>query len=313
MHRRHRYLLAGLLAVALCAAGCSTTQSVRRQAPAYARAADHYRSFNGADELARYLRADSEAGPLVSAHRGGAAPLYPENALATFERALRYGPSLMECDIRMTRDGVLVLMHDETLDRTTTGRGLLAAEPMEAVRQLLLVDGLGVITPFRVPTLDEALAWARERAVLVLDIKEGVSYLAIAEAILRHDAQDRTIVVTRTLSEVLELRRLAPEVMISADIHTTRDLEDLLESGVDATRLVAFTGVGEPNPEVIDLAHAHGIRVILGTFGLVDERAMAAGANVYRSLIDRGVDIIASDAVALASEAVEAYQFMRAR
>ncbi|MFQ5569800.1 MAG: glycerophosphodiester phosphodiesterase family protein, partial [Rhodothermales bacterium] len=155
-----------LLLVILWLPGCASTDlaSSSSTAPGYTRSADHYLGLPDADALAAYLRADSDAGPLVSAHRGGPMPAYPENALETFEHTLRYTPALIECDVRMTRDSVLVLMHDDTLDRTTTGRGAVAAHRFADLRTLLLVDNLGIRTPFRIPTLDETLAWAEGRA-----------------------------------------------------------------------------------------------------------------------------------------------------
>ena len=172
-------LFLGLLTLG---AGCATSVPPGRPVPAYVRAAAHYRAFADADALAAYLRAGSEAGPLVSAHRGGPQPAYPENALATFEHALRYAPVLIECDVRMSRDSVLVLMHDATLERTTTGEGDVAARPFAELRALLLEDVRGVVTPFRIPSLGEALAWAEGRAVLMLDVKADVPPERVAAA-----------------------------------------------------------------------------------------------------------------------------------
>ena len=284
-----------------------------REAPAYTRTADNYRAFADADALAAYLRAGSEAGPLVSAHRGGPAPAYPENAIATFERSLRHTPALIECDVRMTQDSVLVLMHDETLNRTTTGEGPVADQPFAALRALLLVDGFGVITPFRIPTLDEVLAWSRGRAVLTLDVKNDVPSPAIVRAVRRMKAENRVVLITYTLAAAQRFHRLAPDLMISATAETPADVQALLDSNIDGSRLIVFTGVGEVKPEVIAPLHQHGIRAMLGTFGLVDERAREGGIAVYQALIERGIDVIATDTVPLAAEAVEAYRTVEQR
>ncbi len=293
--------------------GCASLEEPARKAPAYARAADQYRAFADADARAAYLRAGSTAGPLVSAHRGGPTPAFPENALVTFERALRYTPALIECDVRMTRDSVLVLMHDETLDRTTTGEGTVAGQPFEALRKLLLVDDRSIITPFRIPTLDEALAWSRGRTVLTLDVKDDVPPAHIVRAIRRMNAENRVVLITYTLAAAQHVHQLAPDLMISASAETLAEAQALLDSGIDHARLIVFTGVGEVKPDVIDLLHTHGIRAMLGTFGLVDDRAREGGAAVYQALIDRGVDVVATDMVPLAAEAVEAYRMVKMR
>ncbi len=301
-----RASLWGLLFVCILS-GCGSLEAPVREAPAYTRTAEHYRTFADADALATYLRASTETTPLISAHRGSPRPAYPENAIATFEQALRYAPALIECDVRMTRDSVLVLLHDDTLDRTTTGQGAIADRAFEALRPLLLKDENDVITPFRIPTLDEVLAWAQGRAVLTLDVKSDVPPTAIVQAVQRLNAENRVVLIAYTLDAVLRYHQLAPDIMISASVATTAEVQALLNSGIDTTRLIAFTGVGEVKPEVIDLLHTHNIRAILGTFGLIDDRAREGGVAVYQALIERGIDVIATDNVPLASKAIEAY------
>jgi len=61
--------------------------------------------------------------PLISGHRGGTTKGFPENCIAAFENTLRYTPAFFEIDPRLTKDSVIVLMHDPTLERTTNGSG----------------------------------------------------------------------------------------------------------------------------------------------------------------------------------------------
>lgn len=301
--------LAFLLLLLVWLPGCFTSglDTPVREAPAYTRGAQHYRSFGTADALAASLRKDAPTGPLLSAHRGGPAPGYPENALATFERALRYAPALIECDVRMTRDSVLVLMHDETLDRTTTGTGEVSDATFAELRGLLLKDNLGITTPFRIPTLSETLAWAAGRAVLTLDVKRGVPPRRVVDAIRRLGAEGQAIIIVYDFEDLLRYHQLAPELVISASADTVEEVEILMASGVDLSRLIVFTGVGEMNAAVVERLHARNIRAMLGTFGTVDRRAEQAGAEVYQAFIDRGIDVIATDNVPLAARAVQAY------
>ena len=303
-----RLLFLGLLALL---AGCATSASPPlptdvQVPPPEARTSAHYRDFDSADALAAYLRADSEAGPLVSAHRGGPAPGFPENALATFERALGYGPVLIECDVRMSRDSVLVLLHDATLERTTTGEGAVAERPFTALRRLLLEDVRGLVTPFRIPSLREALAWAEGRAVLMLDVKSDVPPRLVAEAIERADAADQAVVIAYTFDDLLTYRRLLPDVVLSASASTAADVRRLLESRLDPSRLVAFVGVGAEalDPAAVNALRERGIRVTLGTFGEIDERARRVGPEAYGPLLEGGVGILATDVVPVAAEAV---------
>ncbi|MEL6442943.1 MAG: glycerophosphodiester phosphodiesterase family protein [Bacteroidota bacterium] len=265
----------------------------------------NFRAFDGADDLAAYLRWTPDALPLVSAHRGSPAPGYPENSLATFDRALAYAPALLETDVRMTADGVLVLLHDETLDRTTTGTGLLAETNAGDLDGLRLLDVVGRETPFSIPTLLEALAWAEGRAVLLLDIKRDVPPGPVVEAIRDANAGNRVVVIVYSAEALAAFYALAPDLVYSVTTRSSEDLDALLAAGADPARWIAFTGVGDFAPVVIERLHALGVRAQLGTFGALDSAAFVEGPAAYHALLDAGIDVIATDFVPIAAFAVQ--------
>lgn len=141
----------------------------------------HRITLSSVDELYRFLTYHEKRYPLISAHRGGPSKGFPENALETFENNFRQQPLIIECDVRTTQDGVLVLLHDETLDRTTTGSGKLQEIEFSALKKLKLKDPEGNITSYRIPTLDEALQWGAGKVIFTLDVKRDVSYAAVIE------------------------------------------------------------------------------------------------------------------------------------
>ena len=100
------------------------------------------------------LRTSSRA--VVAAHRGGPSPGYAENAIETFEHVTSQVPALLEIDISRTRDNELILMHDDTLDRTTTGSGEVRAHTLAEIQALQLEDETGAALNARVPTLRQA-------------------------------------------------------------------------------------------------------------------------------------------------------------
>jgi glycerophosphoryl diester phosphodiesterase len=265
----------------------------------------HYRDFDSADRLSAYLRSD--ALPLVGAHRGGATERFPENALATFTHSLRHGPVLLEADVRMTKDSVLVLMHDETLDRTTTGQGAVRAQTLKALRPLRLTADTGRTTRFSVPTVAEALAWAEGRAVLQLDVKENVPRSAVVDLLRRRRALDQAIVITYTLDAARWYHRRLPELVLSVSAETKDEAESYLEQ-IDPSRLLAFAGVGRPSEAVLRAFSRRDVPVAVGTFGDLDRQARQRGLVVYRDLFRQGVDIIATDETALASQAADTYR-----
>jgi glycerophosphoryl diester phosphodiesterase len=151
------------------------------------------------------------------AHRG-ASRVAPENTLAAFRRALDAGAAAVECDVQRTRDGRLVVMHDQTVDRTTDGRGPVAALTFEEVRRL---DAGRWLDPAfageRVPSLDEVLDLLRGRALVLLEIKNGPMFYEgieaqIAEALRRHGMLDAALVMSFDHPAVRTMRGAAPEV-----------------------------------------------------------------------------------------------------
>ena len=107
----------------------------------------------------------------MSAHRGASAQT-PENTLAALDAAWRAGATLAEIDVRLTRDGHVVLMHDPTVDRTTTGRGYVKDLTLEELRALDAGAWFG--SKFhgeRVPTLRDVLLWAKDKIALLVELK----------------------------------------------------------------------------------------------------------------------------------------------
>jgi glycerophosphoryl diester phosphodiesterase len=101
--------------------------------------------------------------PFVSAHRGGARRGFPENCIATFENTLRHTPAIMEVDPRLTKDGVIILMHDATLDRTTNGSGKVEDHTWEALKKFRLKDPEGNLTDTGFPLWMKGLRGRRTR------------------------------------------------------------------------------------------------------------------------------------------------------
>src|SRR5919201_4383687 len=102
--------------------------------------------------------------PLYVAHRGGAAR-WPENSLTAFRGAIAGGARLLELDVHLTSDGEVAVIHDPTLDRTTSGTGPLARCTAADLRRARLRGVDGVLTDDCVPTLDEVLAVAAPAGV----------------------------------------------------------------------------------------------------------------------------------------------------
>ena len=245
--------------------------------------------------LYQFLTYGDQRFPLVSAHRGGPEKAYPENALETFRHSASKQPIVIECDIALSKDSVLVLMHDDRLDRTTTGKGLVSRYTYKELQQFSLKDTEGRVTPYKIPTLDTVLSWGKEKVLFTLDIKKGVPMHLVLDAVIRNQASANCIIITYNANQAAEVHRSAPELMISASIRRIDDLIRLNDYGVPDNRLVAFVGVTQPDPTLYKQLHDHGILCILGTMGNLDRQASVRGNDLYYQLIETGADIISTD------------------
>jgi glycerophosphoryl diester phosphodiesterase len=242
---------------------------------------------------------EAEGVTLLSAHRGGPYPGYPENAIETMAAVLREVPTLMEIDVAASSDGVLYLMHDNTLDRTTTGTGAAGAAVWADIAKLRLEDEVGRKTKFAPPRFSDALQWAKGRTILQVDFKPSARYEAVIDEINRQDAEDSVILIAYTLASARKLHRLAPEMMISLGINSQSELNGAVAAGIPANRLMGFTGTEAPRPRLFSTLNARNVEVIFGTLGGSDsidrEIARSGDAARYADIAAAGVDIIATD------------------
>ena len=94
---------------------------------------------------------------------------FPENSLEAIQSAIDMGVDVVELDLQRTKDGVLILMHDDRLDRTTTGRGKVSDWTLDSIRTLRLKNGCNIKTIHKIPTLEEALILVKGKIMINLD------------------------------------------------------------------------------------------------------------------------------------------------
>jgi glycerophosphoryl diester phosphodiesterase len=240
--------------------------------------------------------------PLLSAHRGGAGPGFPENCLATLEATVRHGWSMLEIDLRTSKDGTIVLMHDPTLDRTSNGKGPVKDHTLAELRQLRLKDRLGNVTDHRIPTLDEAMTWARGKAILALDKKE-VPVKEVVRVIMQHRAEAYAMLMAYNIKEAMECHALNPDIMMEAMMGTRERFDEFDRSGVPWSSVIAFVGHTQtPDLELCRRIRERGASCMAGTSRNIDRQFLGGSVTTmeplrpeYRALLDRGVDVIETD------------------
>ncbi len=244
--------------------------------------------------------------PLLAAHRGGAL-LWPENSLLAFRSAVALGADYLELDVHATRDGQVVVIHDPTLDRTTTGAGPVRDRTLAELRPLRLKDREGRVTAEPIPSLDEVLAVAAagDRRLL-LEIKvdpERRRYPGIEETVLaaldRRGMTARTIVMAFERETWQRVRELRPDVKAGA-LYSGRSLErqgTTLPRALEEARAagVAFLGLHQAliDPATVGAARAAGL--LLGAWTVNERDALAR-------VIRDGVGVVITDRPDLAKE-----------
>lgn len=243
----------------------------------------------------RYARVDQV--PKISVHRGGKGLTnYPENCLETLDYLHQRIDAVYEIDISQTMDGELVLMHDNSLERTTSGSGLLKKKSYNEISKLNLVDDFDNKTTYKIPLLSEVLQWAVAKdAVLTLDLKKGVPLNRVLSEIKALNAKDHCIIITYSLEEALKVYNEAPQLMMSVSARNRAELERLLKSKIPAKNMIAFTGTRLSDEKLYQNLHDKNILTILGTLGNLDKRAAARGDDLYLEWKALGVDMMATD------------------
>lgn len=285
-----------VLAGALAAAALGGAACAGSAAPAY-------------DLGARFdcLRQQNMA--VVSAHRGQPDPSAVDNALSSLEASVAAGIPFLEVDVATTRDGVLVLMHDDTLDRTTTGSGPVLERTWAEIRALRLTRPDGHVLDERVPRFVDVLNWGRKAGVLFqIDVKKTTTWRSVVDALRAAGMEQRALIITESVEDAKTVHRLAPAVMISVTIEKAEDLE-AVRSAIPADRLLGWTGTRQPAASLLRALRDAGIEPILGTLGRpgdrLDDAYVADGSpSEYAALVASGVVMIASDRAATAQQAI---------
>ncbi len=253
--------------------------------------------IKSATDLHAFFHYTGKPKTIISGHRGSYITGYPENAIETFEYVLKHTPAFFEIDPRLTKDSVIVLLHDATLDRTTTGKGKLADYTWEEVKQFRLKDKDGKPTPYRIPTLQEAIDWARGKTVLNLD-KKDVPLQMTADMIKKNNAGSFVMVTVHDAKQAKFYYDNDPQRMMSAFVKTEEALKEYEAAGVPWKNMIAYIGSeNKPSNKIMfDLLHSRGVMCMISAAPVYDKLpSIQERAISYRDIFLQGADILESD------------------
>ncbi|TVQ48395.1 MAG: glycerophosphodiester phosphodiesterase [Saprospirales bacterium] len=254
---------------------------------------NHYYSINS---IYDFFNLDKIRPYLISAHRGSRYYSgWPENCLESFEFIMSELPAIIEFDIRMSKDSVLFLLHDESLDRTTNGTGKADRYPIDEILKLRLKDADGKLTYFSPPLLRDVLKWGKDKTILKLDIKRNVPFQMVIDLVRETQSENHVIILVYSIDAARFINRRAPELMISLPIRNEKELDRFIASGLPANRILAFTGTRRTDQIVFDRLNKMGIPSIQGTIGNLDRQAMTKGFDNILDIYNQGASMIATD------------------
>jgi glycerophosphoryl diester phosphodiesterase len=220
----------------------------------------------------------------VIAHRGEHLK-HPENTIAAFQAAAESGADYFELDVRTTADGKFVLMHDGKVDRMTNGKGDVETMTFDEIRKLEVGLKMGPQwAGTRVPTFDEALAFASGKIGVYVDSKR-ITAAEVVAALERHGMQDHVVVYGGTgyLKEVAAMR---PNIRIMPEANSLENLR----TWVAAVPLkVAAFDARDFQDDIIAIAKQAKVDIFVDRLGPLDNPAS------WQQAIDRGATGIQTD------------------
>lgn len=253
---------------------------------------------------------------MTVAHRAQAgveSRIFPENSIAAINLAINRGVGIIEIDPRLTADGQYILMHDETLDRTTNvqqlfpqfaekegkykGQVLVSKLTLAQIQQLQLTDGFdGQV--HRVPTLREALQTAKGRVFLDLDLKEiDVEKLSAlvkefgTENLMAYNADADKLKATTDATGIMPL---PINTAVTKGGNPVADFHRFQKMWGDKFKIM-HTFMSDISPELVALADKHKVRLWINTLNDADGAAERFDYTLWKSYLGSGANVFQSD------------------
>lgn len=252
------------------------------------------RTVNDPAELGNILEKfyqESNPPVLVAAHRALHND-YPENSLAAIQAAIDNGVDIAEIDVRRTRDGHLVLMHDGSVDRTTDGEGKVAEMTLAQIRELALESNDEDTLVHRVPLLEEALLLAKDRIMLDMDMK-SVPVNQLVSMVHQTGTGGQVLFFKRDFTVLDSVLALDSTLLVMPRARAAEEVPGILEKYHPKILHIDDSFFTE---EVVNQISSAGCRIWINGLGVPDVKALTGFAeSAYGPLIAGGANVIQTD------------------
>ncbi|GGH28581.1 glycerophosphodiester phosphodiesterase family protein [Sphingobacterium alkalisoli] len=266
----------------------------------------HVLNFSTVQEMRQYFKYEKNK-KIISGHRGTIENGLPENSIVGMQEVLKHTTAIFEIDPRLTKDGVAVMLHDATLERTTTGSGKLSDYTWQELKELKLRDSQGNITPYSINTLDEMIEWAKGKTVLNLD-KKDLPMEMTAEIVRKHNAYRWVWVTVHNVEQARFYLDKNPDQYLSMHIKTQEALDDFISSGLPFDRMIVYIGpeIKPANQQMYNFFKEKGVMCMISAAPTYDKlQAKEDRRNKYRMVFDDGANILESDFPIEVSQAIK--------
>lgn len=239
----------------------------------------------------------------ICAHRGitkaGIAAGVPENSIEAIDYAIKAGAEMLEIDVRPTKDGVLVLMHDETIDRTTTGSGKVSDLTYDQLQQYFLKDyNTGAATTQKVPTLEDAFKRGRGKIYFNLDISNKLvpsdateSLVTLANLMNQLDMMNQTVLYIGSKMSIVNYMVGYPSLLYHPYVGSKGDVDSFGPLGsVQLLQMSTADGVG--NTTLISQVKAANCLPYTNSLGTYDNNLAAGNFDGIDAMAANGISII---------------------
>ncbi|MSP26844.1 MAG: glycerophosphodiester phosphodiesterase family protein [Myxococcales bacterium] len=234
--------------------------------------------------------------PLVAAHRM-ATPFAPENSLSALRAAILLGVDIVETDVRLTKDGEVVLLHDAEVDRTLDGSGKVENFTLAELGAMTMksAEKPGDFSCDRLPTLHQAMLLAEGAVVVELEVKNTAAGVLAAEYLRAHNAYDRAFLLCDP-AECEAVRAAVPDAPIMTRPQTASEVAGALayEPAPILVHIDAYDSF--LTSEVLAAIAAAGAKPYASSFLNADIEALGSGKlDGYLELYDRGLSVVQTE------------------
>lgn len=259
---------------------------------------NNYLSFRTVEDLYAHFKVRPPGSvPLIQGHRGTSETAFPEGTIASFQALLDEAGCSIEIDPRLTKDSVIVVFHDESIDRNTDGKGKLIDYTWDELQKFRLKGPDGKLTDYKIELLSDVLDWAKDKTVLLLDHK-NVPPQMIADMIEEKNASRYVLNTVWSLGEALTYHQADSTRMFLVSIRSAEPVREYLEAGIHPRQLIGSLGTtwNEKARAHLDELKSLGISSLLAAASTYDKIEDAEERKqAYLMLRDQGIDIIESD------------------